>query len=55
MQLPFPENSFDVITADLPWGQLIGSHQENEWLYPAVLAEAARVIAQGGRFCAHHA
>lgn len=50
MQVPFPDDHFDVVTADLPWGQLVGSHAQNEWLYPAVLAEAARVVRQDGRF-----
>lgn len=50
MQLPFAAASFDVITADLPWGQLVGSHEQNEWLYPAVLAEAARVAVPQARF-----
>ncbi|MCB0034610.1 MAG: methyltransferase domain-containing protein [Anaerolineales bacterium] len=50
MQLPFRAASFDALTADLPWGQLVGSHEQNEWLYPAVLAEAARVTRPYGRF-----
>ena len=35
--------------ADLPWGQLLGSHEDNLKLYPLVLAEAARVAAPGAR------
>lgn len=42
-QLPFPEGYFDKLYADLPFGQLMGSHRENVRLYPAVLQEAARV------------
>ncbi len=41
--LQFPANTFNAICADLPWGQLVGSHQHNADLYPQVLAEAARV------------
>lgn len=47
--LPFADRSFDVLTADLPWGQLVGSHQANDGLYPAFLAEAERILAPGGR------
>lgn len=49
-QLPLPNHSVDVILSDLPFGQLIGSHQTNATLYPAVLREAARVAKTGGRF-----
>ena len=48
-RLPFAAKSFDVICADLPWGQLVGSIQENQTLYPSTLAEAARVAGQGAR------
>ncbi|MBZ0297595.1 MAG: methyltransferase domain-containing protein [Anaerolineae bacterium] len=48
-QLQLPDASLDVICADLPWGQLVGSHEANLELYPAVLAEAARVAAPGAR------
>ena len=48
-RLPLPAGAVDVITADLPFGQMIGSHAENERLYPAMLAEAARVAAPGAR------
>jgi tRNA (guanine6-N2)-methyltransferase len=39
---------FRVLLADLPYGHRVGSHQANAALYPAVLAEAARVTAPGG-------
>jgi tRNA (guanine6-N2)-methyltransferase len=39
---------FDVLLADLPYGHRMGSHQGNAALYPAVLAEAARVTRPGG-------
>jgi hypothetical protein len=38
-----------VIVADLPFGQLVGTHAENERLYPRILAEAGRVAAPGAR------
>lgn len=47
--LPFPAQSFDVITADLPWGDAIGTHDDNARLYPALLSEIARVAAPKAR------
>jgi 23S rRNA G2445 N2-methylase RlmL len=47
--LPLGDNSVSVICADLPFGQLVGSHRENELLYPRILAEAARIAAHGAR------
>lgn len=47
--LPLPDASVDVICADLPFGQLIGSHRDNETLYPRLIAEAARVAADQAR------
>lgn len=49
-QLPFPSHSFNVICSDLPWGQLVGSMQENAELYPKVLREMARVGMKGAKF-----
>ena len=49
-RLPFPHASFDVIAADLPYGATMGSPAENERLYPALLADAARVAVAGARF-----
>ncbi len=40
--------AFDVLLVDLPYGHRMGSHQGNAALYPAVLAEAARVTRPGG-------
>ena len=51
-QTPFLDNSIDCIYADLPFGHHIGSHAENEWLYPAILYETARIAKQGARFIA---
>jgi len=42
-QLPFVAGSFNVICADLPWGQLVGTHTDNAALYPKMLTEAARL------------
>ena len=47
--LPLPDAAVDVLTSDLPFGQMIGSHAENERLYPALLREATRVAAPGAR------
>ena len=44
----FPGGAFDAVTADLPWGGLQGSRESNRSLYPAVLAEAARLCRGGG-------
>lgn len=50
IQLPFASNSMDKLVADLPFGQLQGSHEENEWLYPAIMTEAARIARRKARF-----
>jgi len=47
--LPLPTATVDVITGDLPFGHLVGSHAQNLALYPALLAEAARVARPGAR------
>ncbi|MBC8100514.1 MAG: methyltransferase domain-containing protein [Armatimonadetes bacterium] len=49
-RLPLADSSVDALCADLPFGQLIGSHHANERLYPAVLTEAARVARPEARF-----
>jgi len=41
---------YTALTADLPYGNLVGSHRTNETLYPALLEEAARVATVGARF-----
>lgn len=48
--MPLLDGSFDCLLADLPWGQLIGDTAVHDQLYPAVLAEAARVCTPHGRF-----
>ena len=49
--LPLAAGSFDVITADLPFGHLVGSHEQNLALYPLILDEAARLTRRGARLC----
>jgi tRNA (guanine6-N2)-methyltransferase len=41
---------FDALAADLPYGNLVGTHRDNAALYPAVLREAARVATPGSPF-----
>ena len=49
-QLPFASHSTSVLCADLPFGQLSGSHQTNLQLYPLMLREAGRVARREARF-----
>jgi tRNA (guanine6-N2)-methyltransferase len=49
-RLPLPDASVDAMTADLPFGNRVGSHKENLTLYPQVLREAHRVIKPSARF-----
>ena len=44
-----PPRSFDLILADLPWGDDIGTHGGNAKLYPAFLNEMHRLCSKGGR------
>jgi len=46
---PLSDASVSMICADLPFGQLVGSHRENQEFYPRVFAEAARVARPGAR------
>ncbi|HEU5090225.1 MAG TPA: methyltransferase domain-containing protein, partial [Roseiflexaceae bacterium] len=46
---PLPSGSVDVILADLPFGQLVGSHASNLALYPRLVGEATRLAAPGAR------
>jgi tRNA (guanine6-N2)-methyltransferase len=48
-RLPMADASVDAITADLPFGHLVGSHDENVALYPQLMDEAARVARPGTR------
>lgn len=50
--VPLPDACADALAADLPFGQRVGSHTENVALYPAALAEAARIAKPGALFAA---
>src|SRR5215471_471862 len=41
---------YTVLCADLPYGNVIGSHRENAVLYPLLMEEAGRMAAPGARF-----
>lgn len=47
--LPFAPESFNVITADVPWGDAVGTHANNSENYPKLLKEFARVATQDAR------
>jgi tRNA (guanine6-N2)-methyltransferase len=51
-RLPLADNFVDTVCADLPFGQLVGSHPDNQELYPHLLAEAARVARADACFLA---
>lgn len=48
-RLPLSSASVDKIVCDLPFGKMFGSEAENETLYPAVVAEFARVLRAAGK------
>ena len=50
-EAPLPDGSITALCADLPFGQQVGSHAANLALYPAALADAARIAAPGARLC----
>lgn len=47
---PLPEGAATRLYADLPFGQLIGSHESNIQLYPSILREAARLARDDAAF-----
>jgi tRNA (guanine6-N2)-methyltransferase len=47
-KIPFLSRTFDKIVVDLPFGQLVGSHQQNRQLYPRMLEEMSRVLQPNG-------
>jgi tRNA (guanine6-N2)-methyltransferase len=49
-RIPIASGSVTALCADLPFGQLTGSHQHNQVLYPRVFGEAARIARPGARF-----
>jgi tRNA (guanine6-N2)-methyltransferase len=46
-----PDRSFDLVVADLPWGDAVGTHGGNAELYPLFLQEMDRLTAKNGRLC----
>jgi 23S rRNA G2445 N2-methylase RlmL len=48
-KLPLVSASIDAVATNPPFGKQIGSRQDLEQLYPAVVAEVARVLKPGGR------
>jgi 23S rRNA G2445 N2-methylase RlmL len=48
-RLPLRGEQLDTICADLPFGQLVGTHDQNLDLYPALMGESERVLRRGGR------
>ena len=49
-QVPLSSHSVDRLYADLPFGNYIGSHDENLKLYPAILKEAHRLARINASF-----
>jgi len=47
--LPVATGAADRVVANLPFGKRVGSHRVNAELYPAALAEIARVLPSRGR------
>ncbi|MEV0650153.1 methyltransferase domain-containing protein [Phytomonospora sp. NPDC050363] len=47
--MPLPDGSVDRVVANLPFGKRIGSHADNQRLYPLVLREIRRVLRGKGR------
>jgi predicted RNA methylase len=47
--LPVATGAADRVVANLPFGKRVGSHRVNAELYPAALAEIARVLPGNGR------
>lgn len=47
---PLASRSIDRLYADMPFGHLVGSHEENTRLYPAILREAARLARPNAAF-----
>jgi tRNA (guanine6-N2)-methyltransferase len=47
--LPLEDDSVSAIITNMPFGKQIGTPEENRSLYPALLTEWVRVLADGGR------
>jgi len=50
-RVPF-QRGFDVVVADLPYGERSGSHRDNDALYQAFLESAAQAVRPGARLVA---
>lgn len=48
-KIPLEDGAVSAIATNPPFGHQLGSHAENERLYPRFLAEAHRLIKPGGR------
>ncbi len=48
-RIPLEDGSVSAIATNPPFGEQIGSHEQNKKLYPAFLAEAHRLLKPGGR------
>lgn len=48
-EIPLEDGSVSAIATNPPFGEQLGSHAENEVLYPRFLAEARRLLPPGGR------
>lgn len=49
LAIPLPDASIKKIITNLPWGVRHGSHEENQRLYPRIIAEFHRLLSPGGR------
>ncbi len=47
--IPLEDASVAAIVSNLPFGEQVGTHEENERLYPRFLAEAHRLLPPSGR------
>lgn len=47
--LPWRTGHVDKVLCNLPWGRVVANPKVNRRLYPALLAEMARVLRPGGR------
>lgn len=50
--LPLADEAVSNVVVNLPFGQQIGSYEENRTLYPAFLQEMSRVVRPAGRLVA---
>lgn len=49
VEAELPARAFDLIVADVPWGDAVGSHAANATLYPAFLRAMAHVSSKHAR------